>query len=110
MTTETSRIYPCVCVRVPVCMYVGIWLYNVKRELILTYTTLYFAGELTHLCTMASGGQYGGGDVVDKWLMNRVVRHASHDELGSLARDLRIDKSVYENITAPNDRVFEVSI
>ena len=58
---------------------------------------------------MASGGQYGGGDVVDEWLMNKVVRHVSHDELGSLARHLRIDKSVYANISAPNDRIFEVS-
>ena len=58
---------------------------------------------------MASGGRYGGGDVVDEWLMNKVVRHVNRDELGSFARHLRIDRSVYANITAPNDKIFEVS-
>ena len=42
--------------------------------------------------TMASAknGQYGGGDVVDERLMNQVMKHVKYDELGSLARQWRI--------------------
>ena len=53
--------------------------------------------------------QYGCGDVADEWLINQIAKYVNHEKLGSLARDLEVDKSVYANITEPQDRIFEVS-
>ena len=53
--------------------------------------------------------QYGGDDDVDKWLMNRVANCVNHDQLGSLARHLEVEKSVFSSITAPTENTFEVS-
>ena len=52
---------------------------------------------------------YGGGEVMDEWLMNQVVKYVKHDKLGSLARDLQVDKSMYANIAGHEDRIFQVS-
>ena len=57
----------------------------------------------------AKMGQYGGGDVVDDYLMNQVVKHVNYDELGTLARDIGVRKSTYESITAKKERIFAVS-
>ena len=60
-------------------------------------------------CRKKKKRHYGGGDVVDEWLMNQVAKYVNHDKLGSFARDLEVDKSVYANIAGREDRIFEVS-
>ena len=45
---------------------------------------------------------------VDAHLLNQVTKHVKPDELGSLARDLDIDESVYSNITVAKDRIYKV--
>ena len=47
---------------------------------------------------MATGGKkpkYDGDKKVDEWLLNQVVKHVNHDEIGSFARDLEVPESVY---------------
>ena len=61
---------------------------------------------------MASRGKkpkkYTGDDRVDEWLLNQVVKHVNHDEIGSFARDLEMEESVYINITKDKDKTFKV--
>ena len=57
----------------------------------------------------AKKGRYGGGDVVDERLMNQVMKHVKDDELGSLARDIGVQKSTYESIVVEKERIFAVS-
>ena len=61
---------------------------------------------------MASKGKkakrYTADHKVDEWLLNQVVKHVNHEEIGSLARDLFVEESVYSNITREKDRTFKV--
>ena len=45
---------------------------------------------------------------MDEWLLNQVVKHVNHDEIGSFARDLGVPESVYSNITKEKDKTFKV--
>ena len=79
-------------------------------SVLIRVTCVFFHVFQVNSPAMASArkGQYGGGDVVDKYLMNQVMKYVKLDELGSLARDLGVDESVYETIAAPKDRIFKV--
>ena len=60
---------------------------------------------------MATGGKkpkYTGDKKVDEWLLNQVVKHVNHDEIGSFARDLEVPESVYSSITKEKDKTFKV--
>ena len=60
---------------------------------------------------MATGGKnpkYDGDKKVDEWLLNQVVKHVNHDEIGSFARDLKVPESVYSSITKEKDKTFKV--
>ena len=62
---------------------------------------------------MATGGKkpkYGGDKKVDEWLLNQVVKHVNHDEIGSFARDLEVPESVYSSITKEKDKTFKVRV
>ena len=52
--------------------------------------------------------KYTGDDKVDEWLINQVVKHVNHDEIGSFARDLFVEESVYNNIIKDKDKTFKV--
>ena len=52
--------------------------------------------------------KYGGDKKVDEWLLNQVVKHVNHDEIGSFARDLEVPESVYSSITKDKDKAFKV--
>ena len=45
---------------------------------------------------------------VNAYLLNQVTKHVKPDELGSLARDLDIEETVYSNITVAKDRIYKV--
>ena len=53
-------------------------------------------------------GQYGGGDVVDERLMNKVKKYVNKDKLGPFATDLDVDESVYINETSRKKKIFKV--
>ena len=53
--------------------------------------------------------RYCETDKVDVYLLNQVTKHVNHDELGSLARDLDVEETVYSNIAGPKDRIYKVS-
>ena len=57
---------------------------------------------------MASA-KYDHGNEVDERLMNQVVKYVNYDELGSLARDIRVQNYAYESVSAKKDRIFAVS-
>ena len=60
---------------------------------------------------MATGGKkpkYGEEARVDEWLLNQVVKHVNHDEIGSFAAELRVEESVYSNIPGTKDKTFKV--
>ena len=61
---------------------------------------------------MASGSKktkmYKGDDKVDEWLLNQVVKYVNHDELDSLARDLKVKESVYSNTSHDKVEKFKV--
>ena len=52
--------------------------------------------------------KYTEDDKVDEWLLNQVAKHVNHEEIGFVARDLRVDESVYSNITRDKDKTFKV--
>ena len=52
--------------------------------------------------------RYSETDKVDAYLLNQITKHVNPDELGSLARDLDIDETVYSNITVAKDRIYKV--
>ena len=60
---------------------------------------------------MATGGKkpkYTGESKVDDRLLNQVVKHVNHDEIGSFARDLEVPESVYSSIAKEKDKTFKV--
>ena len=60
---------------------------------------------------MATGGKkakYTGEDKVDEWLLNQVVKHVNHDEIGSFAAELRVERSVYSSIPGTKDKALKV--
>ena len=60
---------------------------------------------------MATGGKkpkYDGDTKVDEWLLNQVVKHVNHDEIGSFAAELRVEGSVYSNIPGTKDKALKV--
>ena len=62
---------------------------------------------------MATGGKkpkYDGDKKVDEWLLNQVVKHVNHVEIGSFARDLEVPESVYSSITKEKDKTFKVRV
>ena len=54
-------------------------------------------------------GKYNGDDRVDTYLLNQIAKHLNYGRLGTLARDLNINKSVYSHIENPEDKIWEVS-
>ena len=54
-------------------------------------------------------GKYQGDDPVDTYLLNQIAKHIKFEKLGTLARDLNIDKSVYNHIENQDDKIWEVS-
>ena len=52
--------------------------------------------------------RYSETDKVDAYLLNQVIKHVNHEELDSLARDLFVDESIYENIQNPKNRAYKV--
>ena len=60
------------------------------------------------MATEGKKPKYGGESKVDEWLLNQVVKHVNHDEIGSLARDLEVPESVYSSITKDKDKAFKV--
>ena len=54
--------------------------------------------------------RYAEADRVDAYLLNQITKHVKPDELGSLARDLDIEETVYGNITVPKDRIYKVCL
>ena len=52
--------------------------------------------------------KYKGNDKVNEWLLNQVIKHVNHEKIGSLARDLEVEESVYSNVTKDDDRTFKV--
>ena len=54
-------------------------------------------------------GKYNGDDPVDTYLLNQIAKHVKFERLGALARDLNIEKSVYNHIENPDDKIWEVS-
>ena len=54
--------------------------------------------------------KYESDDKVDDWLLNQIVKHVNHGEIGSFARDLRIEESVYSNIPGDKNKTFKVKI
>ena len=54
-------------------------------------------------------GKYNASDKVDEWLLNQIVKRVKIEEIGSLARDLRISPEVYRSLEAPRDKIFEVN-
>ena len=60
---------------------------------------------------MATGGKKPnntGDHKVTEWLLNQVVKHVNHDEIGSFARDLEVPESVYSSIAKEKDKTFKV--
>ena len=55
-------------------------------------------------------GKYNGEDQVDTYLLNQIAKHMKFEKLGTLARDLNIDNSVYNHIENQEDKIWEVSI
>ena len=53
-------------------------------------------------------GKYNGQDQVDTYLLNQIVKHVNYGRLGTLARDLNIDKSVYNHIEDKDDKIWAV--
>ena len=53
-------------------------------------------------------GRYNGKDLVDDYLLNQIAKYVKYDELGTLARDLSIEGTAYENVAAPKDKIFKV--
>ena len=53
--------------------------------------------------------KYNGGDPVDTYLLNQIAKHIKYEELGSLARDLSIEDTVYSNKAAAKDQIWQVS-
>ena len=54
------------------------------------------------------GKKYTADHKVDEWLLNQVVKHVNHGKVGSLARDLFVEESVYFNITQDMEKTFKV--
>ena len=54
-------------------------------------------------------GKYKGDDLVDKYLLNQIVKHFKYEELGTLARDLNIEQNFNTNIPSRKDQIWEVS-
>ena len=54
-------------------------------------------------------GKYQGDDPVDTYLLNQIAKHIKFEKLGTVARDLNIDKSVYNHIENQDDKIWEVS-
>ena len=54
-------------------------------------------------------GRYKGDDPVDTYLLNQIAKHVKIERLGTLARDLNIDKSVYNHVENQDDKIWEVS-
>ena len=52
--------------------------------------------------------RYSETDKVDTYLLNQVTKHVNHEELGSLARDLDVEDTVYSSIAVPKDRIYKV--
>ena len=52
--------------------------------------------------------KYTRYDKVDEWLLNQVAKHVDHDKIGSLARELVVEESVYSNISETEDKAFKV--
>ena len=52
--------------------------------------------------------KYKGDDQVTDTLLNQVVKHANHDEIGFFAPDLRVEESTFSNIARDKDRTFKV--
>ena len=62
---------------------------------------------------MATGGKkpkYDGDKKVDEWLLNQVVKHVNHEEIGSFAAELRVEGSVYSNIPGTKDKALKVRV
>ena len=53
-------------------------------------------------------GGYKAVDPVDVFLLNQVVKHVNPEELDSMARDLFVDETVYQDIQNPKNRVYKV--
>ena len=52
--------------------------------------------------------KHTGDDRVDEWIPNQVVKDVNHDEIGSMARDVHVEESVYSSITKDKDKTFKV--
>ena len=52
--------------------------------------------------------KYNRDDLVDISLLNQVAKHVIHDKLGSLARDLNIEESVYAQLQSLDDKIWKV--
>ena len=50
-------------------------------------------------------GKYHGNDPVDTYLLNQIAKHVRIERLGTLARDLNIEKSVYSLIENQEDKI-----
>ena len=53
-------------------------------------------------------GGYKAVDPVDVFLLNQVVKHVNPEELDTMARDLFVDETVYQDIQNPKNRIYKV--
>ena len=56
------------------------------------------------------GKKYSADAKVDEWLLNQIVKYFNHDKIGSFARDLEVEESVYSSVTKDDDKTFKVNL
>ena len=59
--------------------------------------------------SIRKSGKYNGEDQVNTYLLNQMAKHIKYERLGTLARDLNIEKSAYNHIENQEDKIWEVS-
>ena len=62
----------------------------------------------TVLAPNKSVRKYNREDLVDIYLLYQIAQYVKHDKLESLARDLKIEKTVYAQLQSPDDKIWKV--